>query len=258
MSYGYEHQEAQASRTRAGRGAERRRNLITIGAIAAVVVVITVVVIVAFPRGGGRAARGKEVIPPAVAGGSPAVQPAAMVVPENQGIRGVVAYDTAGWPSASRNGPAARALRHNHVPGPVTYSVTPPVGGDHNPTWLTCGVYDKAVPNVYAVHDLEHGAVWITYRPSLSRAAVASLRAFVERQRVLSFGGQPGSRYIDLTPYPGLPAPEAVSSWGFQLRLSSPSDPRLQEFVSKFRASSSYTPEYGGSCVGGIGTPMEK
>lgn len=60
---------------------------------------------------------------------------------------------------------------------------------------------------------------------------------------------------MDLTPYPGLPAPIVVSAWGFQPRLTSSADPRLQQFVSKFRVSAQYTPEYGAECTGGIGTP---
>ncbi len=65
------------------------------------------------------------------------------------------------------SGQADRALGHTHVPGPVTYSVAPPVGGDHNAVWTICGAYDRSVPNERSVHDLEHGAVWITYRLSL-------------------------------------------------------------------------------------------
>jgi hypothetical protein len=232
--------------------AERRRNLLMIGAIAAVVVII----------GGGvawyAASRGStspEVVP-AAPSGTPQSQPAALVVPNTSGISGVVAYDTAGWPTASKNGPANQALGHTHVTGPVTYSVTPPVGGNHNPTPLTCGVYTKPVPNEYAVHDLEHGAIWITYQPSLPQSEVSQLKSFVDQQSVLTpAGGTTGSRYMDLSPYPGLPSPVVVSSWGFQLRLSSPTDPRLQQFVNKFRASQQYTPEYGGECTGGAGTP---
>jgi hypothetical protein len=237
------------------RRAERRRTLIILGAIVVVAGVVIGVVIAVLPSGGSS---GKEVIPPAVSGGAPVVQPAALVVPNTSGIGGVVAYDTTGWPSSSHNGPAARALGHTHVPGPVTYSVVPPVGGDHNAIWMNCGIYDKPVPNEHAVHNLEHGAVWITYQPSLPQSEVAALRAFVERQSKLSPAGQQGSRYLDLTPYPGLPAPVVASSWGFQLRLSSPTDPRLQEFVNKFRVSKTYTPEYGAPCTGGIGTPLEK
>jgi len=235
--------------------AERRRNLLMIGAIAAVVVLIGGgVAWYAASRGGSTSTTSAEVVP-AAPSGTPESQPAALVVPNTSGISGVVAYDTAGWPTASKNGPANQALGHNHVTGAVTYSVTPPVGGNHNPTPLSCGVYTKPVPNEYAVHDLEHGAIWITYQPSLPQSEVSQLKSFVERQSVLSPAGGPGSRYMDLTPYPGLPAPMVVSSWGFQLRLSSPTDPRLQQFVDKFRASKQYTPEYGGECTGGAGTP---
>jgi hypothetical protein len=217
--------------------------------------VTVALVLTAVSSGGGSP---QEVIPPGVGGGTPTVQSAALTVPNTTGITGVVAYDTTGWPTSSNNGPAGHALAHTHIDGPVQYSVTPPVGGEHNATWMNCGVYDQPVPNERAVHNLEHGAVWITYRPSLPQAEISQLRAFVARQTVVSIAGQStGSRYMDLTPYPGLPAPVVVSSWGFQLRLSSPADPRLQQFVNEFRASPKYTPEYGGECTGGVGTPLQ-
>jgi hypothetical protein len=238
------------------RRAERRRNLITIGAIAAVVVVIVGGVLgYALSRGGTASA---EVMPPGVGGGAPIVQPAAHQVPNTSGIPGVVAYVTTGWPQTSHNGPANQALPHDHVTGPVTYSVTPPVGGNHNATWMNCGVYDKPVPNERAVHNLEHGAVWITYQPSLPQSELDQLKAFVAKQTMVPSAEGASSRYMDLTPYPGLPSPIVITSWGFQLKVSSPADPRLQQFVNKFRASSAYTPEYGGACTGGVGTPLQK
>lgn len=232
------------------RRAEWRRNLLLAGVIAAVVLVVAgAVTWYTTSRGGSH-----EAVPSALSG-APRTQPAALAVPDTSGISGVAAYDTAGYPAASKNGPASRALGHTHVTGPVTYSVSPPVGGDHNPVWLTCGVYDKPVPSEYAAHDLEHGAIWITYRPGLPRAEISQLKSLAGRQRTLSPGGVPSSRYIDLTPYPGLSAPVVASSWGFQLRLTSPTDPRLQQFIDKFRVSPRYTPEYGAPCTGGIGTP---
>ena len=235
--------------------ARRRRNVITIGAsAAAAVIIIGGIAGYIATRGGGGSS---EVIPPGAAAGTPDVQHPALVVADTSGIRGVVAYDTAGWPTASRNGPAAQALSHDHVAGPVQYSVTPPVGGDHNAEWMNCGIYDKPVPNERAVHNLEHGAVWITYQPSLPQSQVSALRAFVDRQTMLAAAGAGASRYMDLTPYPGLPSPIVISSWGFQLKVTSPDDPRLQQFVDKFRASRAYTPEYGGACTGGLGTPVQ-
>ena len=122
---------------------------------------------------------------------------------------------------------------------------------------MNCGIYDKPVPSERAVHNMEHGAIWITYQPSLPQSEVSQLRAFVEKQTKVSPGGAPASRYMDLTPYPGLSSPIVISSWGFQLKVSSPSDPRLQQFVDKLRASPTFTPEYGGECTGGVGTPQQ-
>ncbi len=235
---------------------ERRRRLTWLGVGGVVIAVVVAVIVVVVTSKSDRASQ--EVIPPALTG-TTTTEPAAVTVPNTTGFSGVVAYYTSGYPASSHSGPASGALPHAHVAGPVRYSVIPPVGGNHNATWLTCGTYDQPVPNENAVHDLEHGAVWITYQPSLPQSEVSQLRAFFGRQTVLSSAaGGPGSRYIDLTPYPGLPAPIIVSSWGYQLRLTSPADPRLQQFVSKFRVSQAYTPEYGSPCTGGIGTPLQQ
>jgi hypothetical protein len=134
-------------------------------------------------------------------------------------------------------------LTRNHVTGTVNYPQTPPVGGDHDPTWLNCGIYTAPVRNENAVHDLEHGAVWITYQPDLAAAEVATLTKLVT-----------GQTYLDLSPYPSLPSPVVVSAWGKQLKLTSASDPRLAAFVKKYKQGSQ-TPEPGAPCTGGTGTP---
>lgn len=241
--------------------AERRRNLITFGAIGVVVaLIIGGVAFYAASRGSSHssASRTAEVIPPGVGGGAVTVQAGAHQVPNASGIPGLVEYVTTGWPQASHNGPASEALAHDHVTGPVRYSLTPPVGGPHNATWMNCGIYDKPVPSERAVHNLEHGAIWITYQPSLPQSEVNQLRAFAEKQTMVTPPGGTPSRYMDLTPYPGLPSPIVVSSWGFQLKVTSSADPRLQQFVNKFRTSPTYTPEYGAPCTGGLGTPLQK
>lgn len=134
-------------------------------------------------------------------------------------------------------------LSRNHVTTKVKYPQTPPVGGNHNPVWLNCGIYDKPVANENAVHDMEHGAVWITYKPDLPAAEVASLKKTVGSQT-----------YLDLSPYPGLPSPVVASAWGKQLKLNSASDPRLAEFIAKYKQGPQ-TPEPGAPCTGGTGTP---
>ena len=138
---------------------------------------------------------------------------------------------------------------HQHVTGTVQYNRTPPAGGGHNAGWLNCGVYTQPVPNENTVHSIEHGTVWITYRPNLSSAGVLQLQQFVETH----YDGD--QRHLILSPYPGLPALVIASAWGAQLRLNGPSDPRLAAFVSHY-IGGNQGGEQGASCTGGTGTPI--
>jgi uncharacterized protein DUF3105 len=157
------------------------------------------------------------------------------------GVTALVLHDRK--PAVDLAGVQTFTETRNHVPGAVTYPQTPPAGGDHNPVWLNCGIYTSPVPNENAVHDLEHGAVWITYQPTLAKADIAKLTRYAT-----------GQTYLDLSPYPNLPAPVVVSAWGKQLRLTGASDPRLEAFVKKYKQGLQ-TPEPGSPCTGGTGTP---
>jgi hypothetical protein len=140
------------------------------------------------------------------------------------------------------------ATDRDHVTGAITYPQSPPIGGPHNPVWQNCGVYDQPVPNEWAVHSMEHGAVWITYRPDLPADQIQALRAAAR-----------GKEYVLLSPWPAdapLPSPIVASAWGLQLKLDAASDPRLAEFVRRY-ANGPQTPERMAPCSGGIGTPLQ-
>jgi len=129
-------------------------------------------------------------------------------------------------------------VTRDHTTDPVTYAQTPPVGGNHNPTWLNCGVYTKPVKNELAVHALEHGAVWVTYDPDkITDGELDSLRNKLP------------STYIVLSPYPGLPAPVVASAWGNQVQLDGADDERLDQFIDKFWKGGD-APEIGAPCDG--------
>lgn len=132
----------------------------------------------------------------------------------------------------------------DHVEGTVAYARTPPVGGDHSPIWQNCGFYAAPVQNENAVHSLEHGAVWVTYRPDLPGDQVDTLRLLAEEQT-----------FVLVSPFPGLPAPVVASAWGVQLSLDSAGDTELDQFVRAFRQGPQ-TPEPGASCSGGTSTAM--
>ena len=247
----------------AARKAERRRTIIRraiVVGLVAVVVAGLIVLIVGLTRPSKAPAasanpENAQIIPAASSGDTTTEAPATPVK-NTSGIPGVLAFDTTGWPGDGSD--HAGALEHSHVTGPVTYSLLPPVGGPHNPVWMNAGVYTRPVPTERAVHNLEHGAVWITYNPNLSAASIKKLTAFVTRQSLIAepaseigFAGQ-SNRYIDLTPWASnsLPSPIVISAWGYQLRVTSPTDPRLQKFVDTFRNNQKYSPEFGGPVDG--------
>ena len=138
---------------------------------------------------------------------------------------------------------------HAHVTGAVRYDRTPPAGGAHSAVWLNCGVYGEPVPDVNAVHSLEHGAVWITYRPDIQPSELSALRQFVESH----YDGD--QRYVVLSPYAGLPSPVVASAWGAQLQVTSPSDPRLAAFLAHYQGGAQGG-EPRGECTGGTGSPI--
>lgn len=129
-----------------------------------------------------------------------------------------------------------------HTESFVAYPQTPPVGGEHHPTWLNCGIYSESVPNVYAVHSLEHGAVWVTYDPTLSADVIAALREHLP------------STYVILSPYVGLPAPIVLSAWNVQLYVDTPDDPRIPRFFEEYWRNQN-VPEPGALCTGGSSGP---
>jgi hypothetical protein len=124
----------------------------------------------------------------------------------------------------------------------IAYDQVPPIGGPHDPEWLACGAYDEPVRDENAVHDLEHGTVWITYDPALALDEVAALEAVLPDDGILS-------------PYPDLPAPVVVTVWGVQLALTGPDDPRLPLFLEEY-GDGHTAPEAFASCEGGTDDPQ--
>tara|TARA_B100000508_G_scaffold101355_1_gene79798 strand:- start:5861 stop:6394 length:534 start_codon:yes stop_codon:yes gene_type:complete len=123
-----------------------------------------------------------------------------------------------------------------HVQTEVDYKDTPPVGGNHAPTWLGCNgnIYDEPVRKENAVHSLEHGAVWVTYQPELAAEEIETLKGKVKG-------------YSFISPYPEQESPIMLTAWGIQLPLDSADDPRVDQFLAKFRQGPQ-TPEPGATC----------
>ncbi|MFJ2826610.1 DUF3105 domain-containing protein [Streptomyces sp. NPDC087263] len=132
-------------------------------------------------------------------------------------------------------------LTRNHVDKDVTYPMTPPVGGDHDPVWQNCNgdVYTGELRDENAVHSLEHGAVWVTYNDKAADADVEALAAKVDR-----------TPYTLMSPYKAQSSPISLTAWGHQLNVTKESDARVAEFLEKY-VQGAQTPEPGATCTGG-------
>jgi hypothetical protein len=130
-------------------------------------------------------------------------------------------------------------LSRNHVQTPVSYPQEPGVGGDHAPVWVNCGIYAEPVTKERAVHSLEHGAVWLSYKPGLPEDEITKLAALAK-----------ANPYVLLSPDANQSEPVTATAWGTQLGVTEAADPRIPAFISAY-AQSPKAPEPGAACTGG-------
>ncbi|MEU6863608.1 DUF3105 domain-containing protein [Streptomyces sp. NPDC046876] len=135
-----------------------------------------------------------------------------------------------------------KTLGRNHVETPVSYPMNPPVGGDHHPRWMNCNgdVYKNPVPQVNAVHSLEHGAVWVTYNEKAPQADIDQLADRVAK-----------TPYTLMSPVKEQSGTIMLSAWGKQVTVDSAADPRVKQFFTKY-VQGPQTPEPGAACTNGL------
>jgi hypothetical protein len=131
--------------------------------------------------------------------------------------------------------------KKSHEWGALTYPINPPVGGTHNFNWQNCmgDVYDAPIANEHAVHSLEHGAVWVTYRSDLPADQVQQLASKVR-----------GNEYMLMSPIENLDRPISLQAWGWQLKVDKADDGRIDEFIKALRSNATVEP--GATCSQGI------
>ncbi|MBT2468555.1 DUF3105 domain-containing protein [Streptomyces sp. ISL-66] len=136
----------------------------------------------------------------------------------------------------------AAKLGRKHVDTPVKYEMNPPVGGDHSPRWMNCNgdVYKNQLPEVNAVHSLEHGAVWVTYNEKADGADVEKLAGTVAK-----------TPYTLMSPDKEQAGTIMLSAWGKQLTVDKADDPRVAQFFTKY-VQGPQTPEPGAACTNGL------
>jgi thiol-disulfide isomerase/thioredoxin len=92
---------------------------------------------------------------------------------------------------------------------PASYNSNPPTSGGHFGTPRPWGVFGQTVADEGAVHNLEHGGIWITYRPDLDSQGVKKLREIAARY----------PNAVLMSPRATNDSPIVVVSWGRLMRL---------------------------------------
>jgi hypothetical protein len=119
----------------------------------------------------------------------------------------------------------------------VKYATNPPAGGDHWGTWAAFEKYAMPLPREVYVHDMEHGAVVLSFRcADACPEVVAALEKVFDEAAgdplCVSSGAGPKARLV-LTPDPDLPTPIAASAWGATYTATCIDTASLAAFVAE-------------------------
>jgi hypothetical protein len=119
--------------------------------------------------------------------------------------------------------------------GTPQYNSDPPTSGPHADTPAACGVYRQPVPDVNALHSMEHGAIVVHYDPELPQEQIIELE---------EIGRDVGGEII-VAPRPDNPGAVALTAWTKLLVLEEVDTQVIAAFEREFGNRS---PEAGAQC----------
>ena len=121
-----------------------------------------------------------------------------------------------------------------------TYNSNPPSSGPHYPSPANWGAYDYEVADKIFIHNLEHGGIWISYKPTVAPAVVDGLKSVMKEF----------SDYkLVMAPRSANDADVAVAAWAhvYKFNLKDPTQlsPEEKKSIEKFYyALKDHGPEY--------------
>lgn len=102
----------------------------------------------------------------------------------------------------------------------------PPASGTHGST-LEWGVYDHEIPDMNMIHNLEHGGVYVSYRPDLPQEQIDKIKALFE-QPYSREGFSPTKALV--APRAANNAPVILTSWRRHLKLDTFNEEKIVEY----------------------------
>lgn len=133
-------------------------------------------------------------------------------------------------PPVERPGIAQKDLGRQHVQGiesQPNVGAEPPTSGDHAFQPLPWQAYEQEIPDGSVIHNLEHGGIYISYRPDLPKEQVDQIKALFFR---------PFSK-DRFTPTKAIMAPRSqnespivLSSWTRSMKLESFDAKKMEQY----------------------------
>jgi len=118
--------------------------------------------------------------------------------------------------------------RDHVLPGStVLYKTNPPTSGNHLGQAENWGVYDKEIDDKAAVHGLEHGGIWISYK-NIDEEAVKILKRI----------GKNNSQSVIVSPRLANDDKIVVVSWGKMMRLKSVDNVLIEKYIDTYKNQS--------------------
>lgn len=124
-------------------------------------------------------------------------------------------------------GQAFEILGAEHITEGLTdhpaYNSNPPTSGWHWPKPATWGVYNEQQPDERLIHNLEHGGIWISYKPDLSPDQIEMLKDYARRYRKMI-----------VEPRAANDANVVLAAWGRLQKLDTATEGEIIRFVEAF------------------------
>jgi len=113
---------------------------------------------------------------------------------------------------------------HVSLRTPVTYKTNPPTSGDHFAKAESWGVNNQEIEDKAAVHGLEHGGIWISYK-DLDEESI----------KILGEIGRENSGSVIVSPRSGNDAKVSVASWGRLMKLDAVDKALVQKYIDTYK-----------------------
>lgn len=105
------------------------------------------------------------------------------------------------------------------------YNSNPPTSGQHWPGPAAKGIYEKSLSDEQIVHNLEHGFVWISYKPDTPSETIQALKDIVNED----------DWKLILEPREKNESQISTVAWGRLLNMDQVDASKIKEFIKAYR-----------------------